>query len=144
MSLLQALIGQAQHPKGLVGNMMLKIMNKAHLKMISWAFHGIAIKEDAIILDIGCGGGQTIHRFAKKYKLAKIYGVVISPQSVETSTQKNREAGTFIIVSEIYKINYHMPSFTQDEEVEQLFRQTGFKAVKIQENRTWRCYVGTK
>ncbi|MFC3748533.1 class I SAM-dependent methyltransferase [Paenibacillus sp. GCM10012306] len=196
MSLLEALIGQAQYPKGLVGDVMLKIMNKAHSSMISWAFHGIAIKEDAIMLDIGCGGGQTIHRFAKKYKLARIYGVDISPQSVETSTYKNRVAvasgrvsistgqvsalpfhedtfdlitavqthyfwpdlindvqevfrvlrpkGTFIIVSEIYKINYHMHSFTQNEEIEQLFRQVGFKTVRIQKNRSWRCYVGTK
>ncbi|NUU64005.1 methyltransferase domain-containing protein [Paenibacillus agri] len=120
---------------------MLKMMNKAYSKMLPLAFHEIAIKEDDIIMDIGCGGGQTIHRFAKKYKLAKIYGVGISPKSLETPTQKNREAvasgrpgGAFIIVSQIYKINYHMQSFTQNEEVEQLFRQTGFKAVRIREN----------
>ncbi|KGE16500.1 class I SAM-dependent methyltransferase [Paenibacillus wynnii] len=196
MGLLQTLIGQAKNPRGFVGNVMIKIMNKAHSTMTTWAFSQMTIRKDAPVLDIGCGGGQTIHMLSRLKLPIDIYGVDYSQQAVETSILKNREAvdlgtvnisrgevsslpfpdqffgtitavqthyfwpdlkndvkeifrvlkpgGTFIIVSEIYKINYHMQSYTQNEEMEQLFQKAGFQKIEIRENKKWRCYLGYK
>ncbi|WP_339173036.1 class I SAM-dependent methyltransferase [Paenibacillus sp. FSL H7-0943] len=196
MGLLNALIDQAKNPRGFVGNIMIKIMNQAHSSITTWGLKKIEVMNNAPILDIGCGGGQTIHMLAKHNKYQEIYGIDYSQQAVETSNQKNNKAvaagkvkisqgdvsalpyndgffgtitaiqthyfwpdleqdiseafrvliagGTFVIISEIYKINYHMKQFTKNEEMEQLLWKSGFQTVNIHENNKWRCYVGKK
>jgi ubiquinone/menaquinone biosynthesis C-methylase UbiE len=196
MELLNTLIEQAKNPKGFVGNVMIKIMNQAHTSITTWGIKKIGIINNAPILDIGCGGGQTIHTLAKQNNHHEIFGIDYSQQAVETSIQKNnktvaagrvkisqgevsalpfndgifgtitavqthyfwpdlehdisevcrvlRAGGTFVIISEIYKINYHMKQYTKNEEMEQLFRKSGFQTVNIHENNKWRCYIGKK
>lgn len=196
MGLLDALIKQGKNPEGFIGNMMIKIMNKAHSSMTLWGLRTIVIREDLPILDIGCGGGQTIHMLARSKPNCEIYGIDYAQRAVETSIQKNREAvatgkvrisqgevsalpfddelfgtitavqthyfwpdlksdvpevfrvlkkgGTFIIISEIYKINYHMKKYTKNDEVVELFQASGFQNINIHENNKWRCYVGKK
>jgi ubiquinone/menaquinone biosynthesis C-methylase UbiE len=196
MGLLNALIDQAKNPRGFVGNIMIKIMNQAHTSITMWGLKKIEMMNNAPILDIGCGGGQTIHTLTKQNKHQEIYGIDYSQQAVETSIQKNNKAvatgrvkisqgdvsalpfndglfgtitaiqthffwpdleqnisevfrvlkagGTFVIISEIYKINYHMKQYTKNEEIDQLFRKSGFQTVKNHENNQWRCYVAKK
>lgn len=196
MGLLDTLIEQAKHPRGFIGNVMIKIMNKAHSSLTTWGLQKIEIKSDAPILDIGCGGGQTIHMLASQNKHQEIYGIDYSQQAVETSIQTNsktisegrvkitqgdvsalrfeeeffgtitaiqthyfwpdienavkeivrvlRVDGTFVMISEIYKINYHMKQYTRNDEIELLFRESGFQTVNIHENNKWRCYIGKK
>lgn len=196
MGLLNALIKQGKNPRGFIGNIMIRIMNKAHSSMTIWGLRKIIIKKDAPILDIGCGGGQTIHMLAKQNSDSDIYGIDYAQKAVETTIQKNREAvttgrvritqgevsalpfddelfgtitavqthyfwpdlkndvkevfrvlktgGIFIIISEIYKIDYHMKKYTKNEDVEQLFQELGFQTVDIHENNKWRCYIGVK
>ncbi|WP_339315992.1 class I SAM-dependent methyltransferase [Paenibacillus sp. FSL R10-2734] len=196
MGLLDTLIDQAKNPRGFVGNIMIKIMNQAHTSITTWGLKKIEIMNNAPILDIGCGGGQTIHTLAKQNNNREIYGIDYSQQAVETSIQKNKEAvtsgrvkisqgdvsalpfndgffgtitaiqthyfwpdleqdisevcrvlragGSFIIISEKYKINYHMTQFTKNEEIELLFRKSGFQTVNIHENNKWRAYIGKK
>lgn len=55
-----------------------------------------------------------------------------------------KAGGTFVMISEIYKINYHMKKYTKNDEIDQLFRQSGFQTVNIHENNKWRCYIGKK
>lgn len=175
---------------------MIRIMNKAHSSITIWGLRKIIIKKDAPILDIGCGGGQTIHMLAKQNSDSDIYGIDYAQKAVETTIQKNRKAvttgrvritqgevsalpfddelfgtitavqthyfwpdlkndvkevfrvlkngGIFIIISEIYKIDYHMKMYTRNEDVEQLFQHSGFQTVDIHENNKWRCYIGVK
>lgn len=196
MGVLEALIEQAKNPKGFVGNVMIRIMNKAHSSLTTWGLQKIKVKSDTPILDIGCGGGQTIHILASQFNQHNIYGIDYSQQAVETSIRKNSKAvadgrvkitrgdvstlsfengyfgtitaiqthyfwpdlkqavkevarvletgGTFVMISEIYKINYHMKQYTKNKEIEQLFLDSGFQSVHIHENRKWRCYIGKK
>jgi ubiquinone/menaquinone biosynthesis C-methylase UbiE len=69
---------------------MIKIMNKAHSSMTAWAFAKIDIQEDPAILDIDCGGGQTIHKLSKLTSHTEIYGIDYSQQAVDTSVLKNQ------------------------------------------------------
>ena len=198
MKLLNRLIEQAKNPNGFVGSIMLSIMNTAHTGMNKWAFEKINISEDAIILDIGCGGGKTIQILSKKNDYGKIYGIDYSEQEVLDSIRANskdveagkvnilqadvidipfpenhfdiitafqthyfwpdlengvkeifrilKQDGCFLITAETYKINYHMKSHKTKEELERLFKGTGFHSVKFYENTTkgWLCVKGLK
>lgn len=65
MSILQRFIQQAKNPRGPIGSSMLCIMNAAHTRLTNWALQKIHIRKGAITLDIGCGGGKTIHTLFK-------------------------------------------------------------------------------
>ncbi|MEG0450294.1 MAG: class I SAM-dependent methyltransferase [Lysinibacillus sp.] len=57
-----------------------------------------------------------------------------------------KQGGQFIIISEIYKINYHMEAYKCKTDIKQLFESIGFQKVHIQEDskRGWICITGTK
>lgn len=89
MSVLQKLIEQAKNPRGSIGSSMLCIMNTAHVRLTNWALQKINIPKDSIILDIGCGGGRTIHTLSKINTSGKIYGIDYSEKAVESSIKSN-------------------------------------------------------
>ncbi|CAM4318496.1 class I SAM-dependent methyltransferase [Bacillus manliponensis] len=68
---------------------MLKIMNSAHSGMNKWALGKLCIHGNEILLDIGCGGGNTIKCLSEFIKDGKIYGIDYSEQAVKESIQKN-------------------------------------------------------
>jgi ubiquinone/menaquinone biosynthesis C-methylase UbiE len=198
MKLLNRLIDQAKNPNGFVGSIMLSIMNAAHSGMNKWAIGKIKLRKDAIMLDIGCGGGKTIHFFSKINQSGKLYGIDYSEQAVKDSIKLNIENvkaervsisqasvtnipfsdnffdlvtafqthyfwedleksvnevfrvlkpnGQFLIVAELYKINYHMTAYKTKDELEQLFIKTGFQTIEFFENknRGWFCFKGIK
>ena len=52
------LIVNARKPVGELGHQILDRMNKSHENMAQWGVSHFDIKEDDLILDIGCGGGR--------------------------------------------------------------------------------------
>ncbi|MBY0600187.1 class I SAM-dependent methyltransferase [Bacillus bingmayongensis] len=52
--------------------------------------------------------------------------------------------GSFMIVAEIFKINYHMQKFKITEELVTLFTKTGFQHIKYYEEKGCLCIVGSK
>ena len=76
-------------PKGKLGNMQLKSMNKEHTPVSLWGLKHLDINPDDIILDVGCGGGININRMAKQAKM--VYGVDYSIESVKLSSEVNRQ-----------------------------------------------------
>ncbi|MGE7920810.1 class I SAM-dependent methyltransferase [Viridibacillus sp. NPDC093762] len=198
MNLLDQLIEQAKNPKGIIGSIMLRIMNSAHTSMNQWALEKVKVKESAVILDIGCGGGKTIQLLSKRNTFGKIVGIDYSEQAVKDSIRANKQDvekgkvnilqgsvtdipfpnntfdiitafqthyfwpdlengvkeafrvlnkdGHFLIIAELYKINYHMKNFKTKEELEQLFIRTGFNSIKFyeQNNAKWLCVKGHK
>nr|WP_292740947.1 class I SAM-dependent methyltransferase [Methanobrevibacter sp.] len=76
-------------PKGKLGQIQLKSMNKEHTPVSLWGLKHLDIKGDDVILDIGCGGGININRMAKHAK--KVYGVDYSRDSVKVSREVNRQ-----------------------------------------------------
>ena len=86
----EKLIKNARKPKGELGSKLLDRMNESHESMASWGVTHLKINEKDIILDIGCGGGVNIQRFAKIAKNGKIYGIDYSEVSVEKSKELNK------------------------------------------------------
>lgn len=76
-------------PKGKLGNIQLKSMNKEHTPVSLWGLKHLNIQSDDVILDVGCGGGININRMASNAK--KVYGVDYSIESVKLSREVNRE-----------------------------------------------------
>ncbi|PEC21978.1 class I SAM-dependent methyltransferase [Bacillus cereus] len=196
MSILQRLIEQAKNPRGAIGSSMLCIMNTAHTRLINWALQKVHIKKNAVILDIGCGGGKTIQTLSKRNPFGKIYGIDYSSQAVENSKKANMQDiksekviiqqasvssipyhtdffdlitafqthyfwpdvkhdiqeifrvlkpnGSFLLVAETFKIQYHMDKFKTTEELISLFYTTGFQSVKYYEERGCLCVIGNK
>lgn len=74
-------------PKGKLGNIQLKSMNKEHTPVSLWGLKHLDISAQDTVLDIGCGGGMNINRMAKK--AGKVYGIDYSEESVKLSKEVN-------------------------------------------------------
>ena len=86
------LIKNARKPVGELGHQILDRMNKSHENMAQWGVSHFKIESDSIILDIGCGGGRNIERFAEQIsKNGKVVGIDYSEVSVEKSIELNRK-----------------------------------------------------
>ena len=75
-------------PKGKLGQIQLKSMNKEHTPIALWGLKHLNITDKDIILDVGCGGGININRMAKNAR--KVYGVDYSDESVRVSKEVNK------------------------------------------------------
>ena len=81
-----------RRPKGFGGKIMVKMMNRGHSKLAHWGFSKISVKEDAKILDAGCGGGANIALWLEKCKNCHVTGIDYSEVSVEESQKRNSAA----------------------------------------------------
>lgn len=115
MSILHRLIEQSKRPDRTIGKIMLKIMNRAHLSMTKSALSKLRIHSNAIILDIGCGGGETIHLLAQKAAQGLVYGVDFSETAVEMSRQRNIKEVTsgrvYVVRGEVSQLPFSDHSF---------------------------------
>lgn len=86
------LIINARKPVGELGEQILERMNKSHETMAQWGVSHFEINDNDRILDIGCGGGKNIERFAKQITTGKVIGLDYSEVSVEKSSKLNEKA----------------------------------------------------
>jgi len=84
-------LGNPRKPHGEAGIEMLDGMNKRHYAVTGWALEFFSFNANDNVLDIGCGGGETIHRIAENIIGGKVIGVDYSPLSVELSIKRNSE-----------------------------------------------------
>lgn len=86
------LIKNARKPEGELGHQILDRMNNSHEEMAKWGVSYFNIKEDDFILDIGCGGGVNVERFAGQISdEGKVVGLDYSDVSVEKSSLRNED-----------------------------------------------------
>ena len=92
MSNMSKLLKQCRKPTGWLGRSVARGMNISHSKLTSWGLNHISIREDATVLDIGCGGGGTIKKLAQIVIKGKVYGIDYSEDSVKISQNANKGA----------------------------------------------------
>jgi len=90
MGLKQKLIDQVRKPSGKLGKIIAKGMNRGHAKLAVWGLSHVKIDPNYKILDIGCGGGGNIERYAKIIINGKVYGIDYSRIAVNVSTEINK------------------------------------------------------
>jgi SAM-dependent methyltransferase len=83
---------QCQRPAGLLGRFVLWNMNSHHSKVTDWGLSQVSIDKHATVLDIGCGGGKTIHKLAAMASEGKVYGIDHSADAVKMARRINKEA----------------------------------------------------
>lgn len=81
--------GQCRKPTWWPGRLFLWIMNRRHTGVTSWGLEYVTIDKDFTILDVGCGGGQTVQTLAGIASEGKVYGIDYSAESVATSRRTN-------------------------------------------------------
>ncbi|MCW4054649.1 MAG: class I SAM-dependent methyltransferase [Candidatus Bathyarchaeota archaeon] len=82
---------QFRRPTGRRGRLVAALMNKGHEMLALWGLTHVNIKSDHLILDVGCGGGQTINRLAQRASLGKVFGVDYSADMVEYARKVNKQ-----------------------------------------------------
>jgi SAM-dependent methyltransferase len=85
-------IGQCRKPTGWLGRVMVRTMNRSHSNLTSWGLEHVQVGKHDAVLDVGCGGGQTVHRLAHMADLGKVHGVDYAEASVAASQAFNRAA----------------------------------------------------
>ena len=119
------LIKNARKPVGELGHKILDRMNKSHESMAQWGVTHFEIKEDSKILDIGCGGGRNIERFAALISdVGRVVGIDYSEVSVEKSIELNREAIERGIVNVLQASVSDMPFYDETFDI-----VTGFETI---------------
>lgn len=82
---------QFRRPTGHRGRLVAALMNRGHEMLALWGLTHVNIKFDHLILDVGCGGGQTINRLAQRASLGKVFGVDYSADVVEYARKVNKQ-----------------------------------------------------
>lgn len=80
--------GNPAKPQGLAGEEMLTRMNVSHYDVTGWAMDFLELSGSENVLDIGCGGGETLRRMAQKTS-GHLTGADYSPVSVKMSREHN-------------------------------------------------------
>ena len=83
---------QCRRPSDRAGRAVLERMNVSHAAVTQRGLSHVAIAEDFTILDVGCGGGQTVDRLASIATRGKVYGVDFSEASVAMTREMNQRA----------------------------------------------------
>jgi ubiquinone/menaquinone biosynthesis C-methylase UbiE len=86
----QRRLRNARQPAGRLGRFLVWAMNISHSLMTDWGLSHLSIGKQDIILDVGCGGGGTISKLARKAAHGKVYGVDFSAESVAVSRSTNK------------------------------------------------------
>lgn len=118
-------LGDPRKPHGEAGAEMLAGMNEHHAPVTVWALDFFEFGENDRVLDIGCGGGETIKKISEKVKYGKIFGADYSKLSVKLSTEHNAsdvECGKVqIIEASVEKLPFDDNSFDKIITVESFY-----------------------
>jgi SAM-dependent methyltransferase len=82
---------QWRNPTGWLGRLMLRGMNITHSGLTDWGLTHVAIRKCDAILDVGCGGGRTVHKLAGIATRGRVYGIDSSEASVMVSRRANKQ-----------------------------------------------------
>lgn len=89
MSAADKVIAQCRKPSGVFGRFILWDMNRHHSDLTDWGLSHVSINPSDKILDVGCGGGRTIHKLAALAGAGKVYGIDYSEDSVRAARRGN-------------------------------------------------------
>lgn len=82
--------GNPAKPTGTAGEEMLSRMNVSHYDVTGWAMDFLELSGNETVLDIGCGGGETLNRISHK-TTGCLTGADYSPVSVRMTSKRNEE-----------------------------------------------------
>ena len=118
-------LGNPRKPQGDAGAEMLEGMNERHSAVTGWALSFFEFNENDRILDIGCGGGETLRKMSEKVSDGKLTGIDYSEVSVRSSEKKNskdiKNGKMNIIEASVEKMPFDNNSFDKVITVESFY-----------------------
>ncbi|HWT45115.1 MAG TPA: class I SAM-dependent methyltransferase, partial [Vicinamibacterales bacterium] len=84
-----ALTRQCRKPAGWFGRRIARAMNISHARLTAWGLEHVRVEPAWRVLDIGCGGGQTIRRLAALASAGHVDGIDYSSASVAVARATN-------------------------------------------------------
>ncbi|WP_313992666.1 class I SAM-dependent methyltransferase [uncultured Selenomonas sp.] len=81
--------GNPRRPEGAAGRAMLARMNESHARLVDWGLAQLDFYAADIVLDIGCGGGNTLAQMAEHVTEGHLTGIDYAQTSVEASRAFN-------------------------------------------------------
>ena len=112
-------------PEGIGGKIMVNMMNAGHSSMAEWGFTHIEIRNDYRCLDIGCGGGMTLHRMTEQLTTGHATGVDYSGVSVEETGKLNeafvKEGKLTVLEASVEKLPFKDDTFDKIITVESFY-----------------------
>src|SRR5690348_4790890 len=81
---------QYKKPRGFLGRLTLRRMNKSHSKLTDWGLTHTAVESRFTVLDVGCGGGRTVSKLAAMATQGKVHGIDHSKESVAMAMRSNK------------------------------------------------------
>jgi SAM-dependent methyltransferase len=91
MSIMSKLLKQCRKPTGWLGRITAWEMNRGHSELTDWGLGHTTIGKGDTILDVGCGGGETVHKLAGIAFEGQVYGLDYSEESVAVASRRNRK-----------------------------------------------------
>lgn len=85
------LFRQVRNPSGPLGRWVVRAFNVGHSKMTDWALQYAGLRTDAVVLDIGCGGGRTLSRLVALAPHGKVFGLDSSAASISVARSTNAQ-----------------------------------------------------
>jgi len=82
---------QCRRPAGWVGRRVARTMNLGHSRLTEWGLRHVRMEPGWRVLDIGCGGGQTVRSIATIASAGRVDGVDYSPASIAVAREKNAD-----------------------------------------------------
>jgi len=92
MSIMSKLVKQCRKPTGWLGRAAAWGMNRGHSEMTDWGLEHISIGRENTVLDVGCGGGETVRKLAKMATDGRVHGMDFSEESIAVARWTNRRA----------------------------------------------------
>jgi len=91
MHLCQKMIEMGGKPSGVLGKLLGRLMNLGHRDTFAWGLARLSIKPDAVVLDVGCGGGAAVKMIAAIAPKGRVCGIDHSRDMVNLSKRVNRQ-----------------------------------------------------
>lgn len=117
--------GNPGHPTGEAGRAMLQRMNESHGNLTNWALSFVEFQNDYEVLDVGCGGGATMQRLARRFAGGHIHGIDHSAAAVSLASETNAktiEAGRMTVQrASVERLPFESGSIDMAVSVESLY-----------------------
>ena len=92
MGLLRKFFSNTGKPEGVMGRIVVAMMNRGHAGIAAWGFTHLSFRGDEDVLDCGCGGGANLAQLLRLLPKGRVTGLDYSLISVEKAREVNRAA----------------------------------------------------
>jgi len=90
MSVYNRFVSQSRKPSGHYAKWIGRLMNFEHARLRDWGLRRVALLPGFQVLDVGCGGGQSVKVMASGITAGKVCGIDHSPQMIQLAGKVNR------------------------------------------------------